>query len=95
MLLYVTDERLCIIGYGALVYAAIRFAEAWGLWRGRSWAGWLAVVSSAAYLPFEIVEFIKTQGWEVAVILIINLLIVALVASRLGKAQVRFPLSDP
>ena len=40
----------------ALTYSAIRFTEAYGLWRERRWAEWLSAVSGAIYLPFEIYE---------------------------------------
>src|SRR5262250_1455967 len=41
---------------GASVYSGLRFAEATGLWRARAWAEWIALVSGAIYLPYEIVR---------------------------------------
>ena len=38
----------------ASAYSALRFAEAYGLWKARAWAEWIALVSGAMYLPFEI-----------------------------------------
>jgi uncharacterized membrane protein (DUF2068 family) len=38
----------------AMGYAALRFVEAYGLWLARRWAEWLALVSAALYIPFEI-----------------------------------------
>jgi uncharacterized membrane protein (DUF2068 family) len=35
------------------VYAAIRLAEGYGLWLGRHWAEWFAVISAGIYLPWE------------------------------------------
>jgi uncharacterized membrane protein (DUF2068 family) len=35
----------------ALAYAALRFAEAYGLWKMRAWAEWLAIISGCIYLP--------------------------------------------
>ena len=89
LLLHVTDARLHIIAVVALAYAAIRFAEAWGLWRGRSWAGWLAVVSGAIYLPFEVVEFARTHDWIAGILLAVNALVVVLVWSRLQSTETR------
>jgi uncharacterized membrane protein (DUF2068 family) len=40
-----------------LAYAAIRLAEGYGLWLGKHWAEWLAVISAGLYLPFEISHF--------------------------------------
>src|SRR5437868_643504 len=39
-----------VIGF-ALLYATIRFAEGIGLWQGKHWAEWFAVISAAIYLP--------------------------------------------
>src|SRR5512145_2338015 len=50
------DVKLHLLAIGAATYVAIRFAEAYGLWLGRAWAEWLAAVSGAIYLPFEIME---------------------------------------
>jgi len=37
----------------ALSYAVIRLAEGFGLWYGKRWAEWFAVISAALYLPLE------------------------------------------
>lgn len=34
----------------------MRFVEAYGLWRERRWANWLAAISEGIYLPVEIYE---------------------------------------
>jgi uncharacterized membrane protein (DUF2068 family) len=44
---------------GSLLYAALRFAEAFGRWRGRRWAQWLGAASGAIYVPFEVVELLE------------------------------------
>jgi uncharacterized membrane protein (DUF2068 family) len=38
----------------ACAYSGLRFAEAFGLWRARPWAEWVALISGALYLPIEI-----------------------------------------
>jgi hypothetical protein len=48
---------------GAVAYTCVRFAEAWGLWRRREWAQWLALLSSAMYLPWEFVELVEHSNW--------------------------------
>jgi uncharacterized membrane protein (DUF2068 family) len=50
----VTDGQLWGFAFGALAYSTIRFIEAYGLWRTRVWAEWLAILSGLIYLPFEI-----------------------------------------
>ena len=38
-------------------YVMIRLVEAYGLWQGKHWAEWLAVISAGLYLPLEIQHF--------------------------------------
>src|SRR3974377_799401 len=38
----------------ATVYSSLRFIEAYGLWRQRVWAEWLAIVLGPVYLPVEL-----------------------------------------
>ena len=40
-------------------YSIVRFVEAYGLWRERTWAEWFALISGALYVPFETYELIR------------------------------------
>jgi uncharacterized membrane protein (DUF2068 family) len=73
----VSDARLMLAALGAAAYAGLRFLEAYGLWRTRPWAEWLAAVSGALYLPFEAVEIYRTLSWISVGILLVNAAIVA------------------
>jgi len=55
----VTDARLWAAARIAFAYAALRFTEAYGLWKGRTWAEWIAFVSGAVLLPLEIRELLR------------------------------------
>jgi uncharacterized membrane protein (DUF2068 family) len=50
----VTDARLWAAARIAFAYAALRFTEAYGLWKCRTWAEWVALVSGALLLPLEV-----------------------------------------
>jgi len=52
----ITDARLWAAARIAFAYAALRFTEAYGLWRGRTWAEWVAFVSGTLLLPWEVRE---------------------------------------
>ena len=39
------------------VYALIRLAMGYGLWQGKLWAEWLAVIAAGIYLPLEFQHF--------------------------------------
>lgn len=72
----VTDTRLLVLAILAMCYSALRFVEAFGLWRERAWAEWLALVSGALYVPFEVWDLLKKPTWIRAAILLINLAVV-------------------
>jgi uncharacterized membrane protein (DUF2068 family) len=55
----VTDARLWAAARIAFAYAALRFIEAYGLWKARTWAEWVALVSGALLLPLEIRELMR------------------------------------
>jgi uncharacterized membrane protein (DUF2068 family) len=76
----VTDHKLVVIAAVAMVYSLLRFCEAYGLWRERAWAEWLALVSGALYVPFEVWDLIHKPTWIRAAVLLTNLLIVAYMA---------------
>ena len=60
----------------ATAYAIIRLIEAYGLWNGRAWAEWFAILSGSAYLPWEIIEVIKHHNRFRWAVLIVNILVV-------------------
>ena len=70
-----TDARLWAFAGAALVYATVRFIEAWGLWNRRVWAEWFAVLSGALYLPWEIVKLSQKVNWLHLGLFAINLTI--------------------
>ncbi|MGA9566265.1 MAG: DUF2127 domain-containing protein [Candidatus Korobacteraceae bacterium] len=64
----------------ACVYSALRFIESYGLWRQRVWAEWLAIVSGAVYLPFELYKLIERPNMIHWAILLINICVVVYIA---------------
>jgi uncharacterized membrane protein (DUF2068 family) len=54
-----TDKNIWVIAAAAMVYALVRFAEAFGLWRDREWAEWFALLSGSMYLPWEIYSLLR------------------------------------
>jgi uncharacterized membrane protein (DUF2068 family) len=72
----VTPHGIWLFVFGVIAYAAIRFAEATGLWLEREWAEWFALISGSLYLPWEIFELARRQTWIRWAILGINILIV-------------------
>jgi uncharacterized membrane protein (DUF2068 family) len=71
------DSRIMAFAAFAGIYAAVRFVEAYGLWRLRAWAEWFAIVSGSIYVPIEIYEVARHVTWLRVTVLIVNLAIVA------------------
>jgi uncharacterized membrane protein (DUF2068 family) len=54
----VTDAKLWAAAAAAVLYSAVRFVEAYGLWNRRVWAEWVTLLSGSTYLPWEAYETI-------------------------------------
>jgi uncharacterized membrane protein (DUF2068 family) len=79
----VTDVQLWLLVVLAFAYATVRFVEAYGLWRGRRWAEWFALISGAIYLPVEIYELWRGVSAIKAGALALNTLIIMSMAYML------------
>ncbi len=55
----ITDARLWAAVRFAFAYAGLRFTEAYGLWKCRTWAEWVAFLSGTLLLPFEVRELFR------------------------------------
>jgi len=69
-------------------YSGIRLSEAYGLWRDRAWAEWLAAVSGAVYLPLEVSHLLQRTTWINAGVLALNVAVVAYMVLRLRRRRV-------
>ena len=84
-----SEDRLRFLELLALLYSAMRFVEAFGLWFGMRWAEWFALLSGSVYLPFELYELSKGFTWLKIGLLTINLLIVLYMAIVLRRSRLR------
>ena len=82
-----TDARLWALATGALVYAAVRFLEAWGLWRSLAWAEWFGALSGAIYIPFEAAALFERATFVRAFALMVNGAVVGYLAWVLWRGR--------
>lgn len=75
----------------AFTYAVLRLAEAYGLWRERAWAEWLALISGGIYLPMEIYELFKGITWVRVLTLLTNIGILLYMGWALRKRREMSP----
>jgi len=84
---HVTDRQLWFLALSAALYATIRFVEAFGLWRKRSWAEWFGLLSAGMYVPLEILEVYRGVTWPRVTLLVVNSGIVMYLALLLYEAR--------
>ena len=75
-----TDQKLWVVAGVATVYCILRFVEAYGLWKARAWAEWIAMISGTLYLPFEIFKLITRPNLFHATLIIVNVAVVVYMA---------------
>ncbi|MGA9529513.1 MAG: DUF2127 domain-containing protein [Terriglobales bacterium] len=84
------DVRLWKIAVAASVYAVMRFVEAYGLWYALPWAEWMAFISGAVYIPFEVIDLIRRPTpIRVAIIAINALVVLYMLHLRIQAAERR------
>ena len=82
-----SNAQLWLIAALVVVYAAVRFTEAYGLWRERAWGEWVAAASGAIYVPFELYELSRHVTWVRVTALGLNVAIVAFMAFALWRRK--------
>jgi uncharacterized membrane protein (DUF2068 family) len=80
--LHAADDEKALLVLAACAYASLRFVESWGLWRMKSWARWLGIISCGIYVPFELYYLFRTPSWTSMSVLAINLAVLWLLWPR-------------
>ena len=81
------DSQIAVWAGFATFYAAVRFAEGYGLWHGKRWAEWFAACSGVIYIPIEIYELFMRATWLRFGALIVNIAIVAYMVWLLTESR--------
>jgi uncharacterized membrane protein (DUF2068 family) len=85
-----SDMHLWKIALVATIYVALRFIEAYGLWRIRPWAEWLAIASGSLYVPFEIEDLLRRPDMLRFTIIVVNVgIVLYMMMLRLEAAKKR------
>ena len=82
-----TDARLWGLAALAFAYSALRFAEAYGLWRARRWGVWLGAAGGAIYVPVELYELWHKPGPLKVATLALNVAIVVYLVRKLYRPR--------
>jgi len=84
-----TNHHVGEIAALGLAYALIRLAEGYGLWQGKHWAEWVAVVAAGLYLPLEFQHFAHHAKLLNAGVIFFNIVIVLYLARLLNQQRVK------
>jgi len=71
-----TQRTLTFLAIGLAVYALIELVEAVGLWQGKRWGEYFAMVATSIFLPYEIYDLTVKITWLRVGALVVNLLLV-------------------
>ncbi|MCX6929798.1 MAG: DUF2127 domain-containing protein [Verrucomicrobia bacterium] len=82
-----THHHVGQIAAFGLAYAVIRLAEGYGLWQGKHWAEWFAVISAGLYLPFELNHFVRHPSLFTAGLILFNLALIYYVGRLLAQQR--------
>ncbi len=80
-----TNHHVGQIAAFGFAYALVRFAEGYGLWQGKHWAEWFAVISAGLYLPFELSHFVHRPGLLTGMVILFNVALVLYVGRLLAQ----------
>lgn len=80
-----TDGTIRLLALYALLYSLLRCVEAYGLWFGRHWAEWVALLGGGIWLPLELYELARGVTWIKAGITVINIIVVFSMASVIRR----------
>lgn len=83
--LHAGHGTLNLVAIGLVVYGLLELVEGVGLWLAKRWAEYLTVVATAAFLPYEVSELLKSVTVTKLGAFVINVLAVVylLLAKRL------------
>lgn len=83
----VTNHHAGQLAAVGIAYAVIRLAEGYGLWRGKHWAEWFAVISAGIYLPVELVQFARRPRAFTAGIILLNIVLIYYLGKLLARQR--------
>jgi uncharacterized membrane protein (DUF2068 family) len=71
-----TPRTLTFLAIGLAIYAVIELVEGVGLWLGKRWGEYFAMVATSIFLPYEIYDLTVKVTWLRVGALLVNILLV-------------------
>jgi uncharacterized membrane protein (DUF2068 family) len=73
------------LGIGSFIYAGLFLTEGIGLWLAKPWAEWFTAIITSSLIPLEIFEVHRHFTVTKAIVLLLNIAIVAYLVMRIRK----------
>jgi len=83
-----TNHRVGQLAAFGFAYAMLRLAEGYGLWQGKHWAEWLAIISAGLYLPIELNHFARQPSLFSAGVILLNIALILYVGKLLAQQRI-------
>jgi uncharacterized membrane protein (DUF2068 family) len=83
----VDERRLRQLSVGTFFYSALFLLEGTGLALAKRWAEYLTIVTTASLMPVEMYEIYVRTTWPRAVVLVVNIIVVAYLVRELRRTK--------
>jgi len=80
-----TNHHASEIAALAFAYALVRLVEGYGLWQGKHWAEWFAVISAGIYVPLELRHIVRHATVLNVGVMLLNIVIILYLAKLLNQ----------
>ena len=85
----VDEHRLRQLSVGTFFYSALFLCEGTGLALAKRWAEYLTIITTASLMPLEMYEIYVHLTWPRAVVLVVNIVVVAYLVWELRRTKKR------
>ena len=85
----VDEHRLRQLSVGTFFYSALFLCEGTGLALAKRWAEYLTIITTASLMPLEMYEIYVHLTWPRAVVLVVNIAVVAYLVWELRRTKKR------
>ncbi len=79
----ISQNKLRLVSTGTLIYAILFFTEGVGLWLDQGWAEVMTILTTAGFIPVEVMEILNEPTPVRTIIFLINVLLLIYICLRL------------
>ena len=84
-----SDGNVHLAALGLTIYALVHGAEAWGLWRDKSWASWFGAIGASLYLIVTGLAVWNHPNWMTVAAFVVNIAVVLVLVWNIRALRAR------